>query len=99
MSKQNHTLKKVSFRLLEDYELIVNKSLPNPNEFMGHPINSFIVIKHLTNDLNSAVGYLNTNEQFISMKPIVLTIYKSNQFISYSKTRHCKRLERAACVS
>lgn len=57
---QSNNLKKLK-TMVTQMEKFAIESNKNSKEFMGHPLNAFLVIKHLTMDLNRAVDLFKTN--------------------------------------
>ena len=49
-------------RILSDFELISEKALKDPEAFIGNPVNSFLLTKKLTKDINELESTLNSTK-------------------------------------
>ena len=48
--------------MLQDYELITEKAKTNPENFVGNPVNSFLLTKKLTKDFQQFQKMVNSSE-------------------------------------
>ena len=48
--------------MLQDYELITEKAKNNPENFVGNPVNSFLLTKKLTKDFQQFQKMVNSSE-------------------------------------
>ena len=51
------------YRIVEDFKQIKNWSISNPENFVANPVNSFLLIKKLSTDLQNFVDIINSYEQ------------------------------------
>lgn len=50
-------------KIVEEFKQIKNSSISNPENFVANPVNSFLLIKKLSTDLQSFVDIINSYEQ------------------------------------
>ena len=49
--------------MINEYELLEEESKKNPDNFVANPVNSFLLIKKLTKDLQKFVDKVNSLEK------------------------------------
>lgn len=50
------------YSMIQDYKLLAHHAYPNPKKFVGNPINSFLLIKQLTIDLDDILEFFDSYE-------------------------------------
>lgn len=57
---------KITFRIIDGLKQINKAAKPDPEIFVGNPVNAFLLIKHLAKDLQNFVNILNNIEKLKS---------------------------------